>query len=119
VLQCTALVTPEPLPPSGAKMAKIRRGLLIFLLINILIIGLLVRSVFTLITLLFEDGARDAILRAEIPAPNSELIEQKPRFIPKIIHQTYVNESIPEHWREAQQSCLDYHMDYEYKVSVE
>ncbi|KAH0566407.1 hypothetical protein GP486_000190 [Trichoglossum hirsutum] len=97
-------------------MVKIRRGLLIFLVINIAIIGLLVRSVFTLITLLFEDGARDAILRAEIPAPNSELIVQKPRFIPKIIHQTYVNESIPEVWREAQQSCLKFHEDYEYKL---
>jgi mannosyltransferase OCH1-like enzyme len=98
-------------------MVKVRRGLLIFLVINIIIIGLLVRSVFTLITLLFEDGAQDAILRAEIPAPNSELIEQKPRFIPKIIHQTYVNESIPEVWKEAQQSCLNFHQDYEYRVS--
>ncbi|KAI9864563.1 MAG: hypothetical protein M1813_003052 [Trichoglossum hirsutum] len=97
-------------------MVKVRRGLLIFLVINIIIIGLLVRSVFTLITLLFEDGAQDAILRAEIPAPNSELIEQKPRFIPKIIHQTYVNESIPEVWKEAQQSCLNFHQDYEYRL---
>lgn len=37
--------------------------------------------------------------------------------IPKIIHQTYANHSIPDHWKQAQQSCLDLHPDYEYKVS--
>ncbi|KAF4307731.1 hypothetical protein GTA08_BOTSDO04291 [Botryosphaeria dothidea] len=35
--------------------------------------------------------------------------------IPKIIHQTYANHSIPDHWKQAQQSCLDLHPDYEYK----
>lgn len=38
------------------------------------------------------------------------------QYIPKIIHQTYINESVPEHWREAQRSCIDLHEDYEYKV---
>jgi inositol phosphorylceramide mannosyltransferase catalytic subunit len=93
-----------------------RRGLLIFLLINFLIIAFLVRSVFTLLSLLVEDASADAIHRSEIPAPNSPLIDSRPQLIPKIIHQTYVNESIPEHWREAQQSCIDLHEDYEYKV---
>ncbi|KAF4539463.1 Mannosyl phosphorylinositol ceramide synthase SUR1 [Lasiodiplodia theobromae] len=35
--------------------------------------------------------------------------------IPKIIHQTYANRTIPDHWKQAQQSCLDLHPDYEYK----
>src|SRR2546421_13129489 len=98
-------------------MVKIRRGLLIFILVNLFIVGTLVRTVFTLITLLFEDGATDAIPRADIPAPNSGLIESKPQFIPKIIHQTYKNETIPDIWKAARQSCLDLHRDYEYKVS--
>ncbi|KAH0543385.1 hypothetical protein FGG08_002341 [Glutinoglossum americanum] len=97
-------------------MVKIRRGVVIFLFISVVVVGFLVRSVFTLITLLFEDGLRDAIPRAEIPPPNSELIGKRPQLIPKIIHQTYKNESIPERWREAQQSCLDMHPDYEYKL---
>ena len=95
-----------------------RRGLAIFLFINALIVTFLVHSVFTLLTLLIEDGSTDAIHSAEIPAPNSPLIDSKPQLIPKIIHQTYINESVPEHWREAQTSCIDLHEDYEYRVNL-
>ena len=95
-----------------------RRGLAIFLVINALIVTFLVHSVFTLLTLLIEDGSIDAIHSAEIPAPNSPLIDNLPQLIPKIIHQTYINESVPEHWRQAQRSCIDLHEDYEYKVST-
>lgn len=93
-----------------------RRGLLIFILVNLLILTLLVRSVSTLLSLLVEDAAADAIHRAELPSPNSSLIEQRPQIIPKIIHQTYKNETIPDVWVEAQQSCIDLHPDYEYIV---
>jgi mannosyltransferase OCH1-like enzyme len=37
-------------------------------------------------------------------------------LIPKILHQTYINESIPEKWVQAQKSCVDLHPDYEYKL---
>ncbi|KAA6407186.1 MAG: mannosyl phosphorylinositol ceramide synthase SUR1 [Lasallia pustulata] len=93
-----------------------RRGLVIFLVVNLLIIAFLVRSVSTLLSLLIEDAANDAIHRAELPAPNSPLIDGRPQLIPKIIHQTYVNDSVPERWRDAQQSCIDLHEDYEYKL---
>ncbi len=93
-----------------------RRGLAIFLFINLIIVGFLLNSVRTLLSLLIEDGAADAITRAEIPAPNSGLIDNRTQLIPKIIHQTYLNESIPGHWKGAQQSCIDLHKDYEYKV---
>lgn len=93
-----------------------RRGLVIFLLVNLLIIAFLVRSVSTLLSLLLEDAAADAIHHAELPSPNSSLIEQRPQIIPKIIHQTYKNETIPEVWVEAQRTCIDLHPDYEYIV---
>jgi mannosyltransferase OCH1-like enzyme len=93
-----------------------RRALVVFLLVNILIIAFLIHSCFTLLTLLIEDGAKDAIPRAEIPAPNSPSNDSRPQLIPKIIHQTYINESIPARWRDAHQSCLDLHEEYEYKV---
>ena len=93
-----------------------RRGLLIFLVAFLVLVSFLVRSVFTLLSLLIEDASADAIHRAELPSPNSSLIEQRPQIIPKIIHQTYKNETIPEVWKEAQRSCLDLHPDYEYIV---
>lgn len=93
-----------------------RRGVLIFILVNVLIIAFLVRNVFTLLTLLFEDASADAIHRADIPSPVSSLLETRPQVIPKIIHQTYINESIPAQWVEPQQSCINLHPDYEYMV---
>jgi inositol phosphorylceramide mannosyltransferase catalytic subunit len=93
-----------------------RKGLLIFFLINLAIVAFLVNSVWTLLTLLVVDGSNDAISRAELPGPNSGPIDGKAQIIPKIIHQTYANTSLPSHWKEAQQSCLDLHEDYEYKV---
>ncbi len=94
-----------------------RRGTIIFLVVNFAIIGLLLNACSTLISLLFEDGSADAIHRAEIPAPGSDLIENRTQLIPKIIHQTYINSSIPEQWKAGQQSCIDLHDDYEYIVS--
>jgi mannosyltransferase OCH1-like enzyme len=93
-----------------------RRGVLIFLISTVFILGFAVHSVWTLLSLLVVDGHQDAISRAELPAPNSDAISERPQLIPKIIHQTYVNESIPDHWKQPQQTCLDLHPDYEYKV---
>src|SRR2546423_8562912 len=93
-----------------------RRGLLVFLLLIFLFLGLAIRSVFTLITLLSEDASADAIHRSELPAPNSTLTNPPPQLIPKIIHQTYINASIPTRWLAAQQSCLDLHPDYDYML---
>ena len=95
-----------------------RRSVGAFLLILLLIVGYALHSVSTLLALLVEDASADAIHRSELPAPNSTLIDQRPQKIPKIIHQTYINESVPEHWREAQSSCIDLHEDYEYKVGI-
>lgn len=95
-----------------------RRGLILFLVCNLIIIGFLVNFLFTLITLLFEDCSADAIRSVDIPAPNSQLIDSRPQLIPKIIHQTWQNETVPEKWQKAQQSCLDLHGDYEYKVRL-
>ncbi|KAG4415469.1 hypothetical protein IFR04_011402 [Cadophora malorum] len=91
-----------------------RRGTIVFLVINLIIIGFLLNAFSTLISLLFQSGAADAIHRAEIPAPGSDMIENRTQLIPKIIHQTYINESIPERWQAGQQSCIDLHEDYEY-----
>lgn len=93
-----------------------RRSVLVFLLITILIVTFLLHTVSTLLSLLIEDASADAIHRSDIPAPNSTLIENRPHLIPQIIHQTYINESIPGHWLPAQQSCLELHPDYEYML---
>jgi len=95
-----------------------RKGILIFLLINITIVTYLVYSVWTLLTLLIVDGSSDAISRAEIPGPGaSDPFNGRKQLIPKIIHQTYANTNLPEHWRVASDSCRTIHKDYKYNVS--
>lgn len=93
-----------------------RRAVVVFFVANLLLVGFLVRSVSTLLRLLVEDGSADAIHRAELPVPDvqSDLLPQ----IPKIIHQTYINDSIPARWEGPRRSCLDLHEDYEYMVCV-
>lgn len=86
------------------------------MVVNVLFFGVVLNEVFTLITLLFDDCSKDAIHAIDIPAPNSALIDQRPQLIPKIIHQTWRNESIPEKWQAPQKSCVNLHSDYEYKV---
>jgi len=96
-----------------------RRAVLYFLVVNLVICVFLIHSVWTLLTLLVYDGSSDAISRAELPAPGSDSIGGRARMIPKIIHQTYINESIPLVWQEAQQSCIDLHTPedgWEYKL---
>lgn len=90
--------------------------MIIFLVFNIILFGFLIHSIFTLVTLLFDDCSAYAIRSYEFPAPNSELIDQRPQLIPKIIHQTWRNETIPAMWVEPQQSCVNLHTDWEYKV---
>ena len=105
-------------PTSYLPTPTMRRGTIIFLVVNLFVIGVLLNAFSTLISLLFEDGSADAIARAEIPAPGSDLIENRTQLIPKIIHQTYINESIPEQWKAGQESCKALHKDYEYKVGL-
>ncbi|KAH7122463.1 nucleotide-diphospho-sugar transferase [Dendryphion nanum] len=93
-----------------------RRNIIIFLLVTVAVLGFAVHSVWILLSLLFVDGSEDAISRAELPAPKSGAISERPQLIPKIIHQTYINESLPEHWKGPQKSCLDLHPNYEYKL---
>jgi inositol phosphorylceramide mannosyltransferase catalytic subunit len=92
-----------------------RRSLLVFIFVLVALLLFALHSVSTLLSLLIEDASADAIPRDELPDVNEVLPPTYPQRIPKIIHQTYINESIPERWRAAQQSCIDLHTpEYEY-----
>lgn len=95
-----------------------RRGISIFLFACLLVFVLLIRNIWTLLSLLVEDAAADAIQRVELLSLNASLIDQRPQIIPKVIHQTYKDDNIPEVWLDAQKSCIDMHPDYEYIVRL-
>ncbi|SCV03317.1 LAMI_0H07184g1_1 [Lachancea mirantina] len=81
---------------------------------HLAIVVVLVYLTFDLLTLAIDDTNQDALQNSELnPSPDSD---HRPLLIPKIIHQTYKTEEIPEHWRAGQQRCIDLHPDYEYKL---
>jgi mannosyltransferase OCH1-like enzyme len=97
-----------------------RRGVLAFVVCTVIFLGLAVHQVWTLLELLVFNGIGDAILKDDVPPVGSELDddETSKHMIPKILHQTYVNSSIPVVWQEAQASCLKLHPkpEWEYKL---
>jgi mannosyltransferase OCH1-like enzyme len=68
---------------------------------------------YTLISLWTENWSADRIHSAEL---NSTYALTHPPLIPKIIHQTWRNETIPPAWRAAQESCQRLHGDWEYML---
>lgn len=69
-------------------------------------------QLFDLITLLYDDSRQYGLLSTELN--NSNYLQSQPQLIPKIIHQTYKTNSIPDIWKEGQQSCIDLNPDYQY-----
>jgi inositol phosphorylceramide mannosyltransferase catalytic subunit len=91
-----------------------RRALLLLILFVSAILCGAVYLVSSLIGLLFESGLQNAILPDTLASRSYWSEERRP--IPKIIHQTWKNETIPEAWSIAQYSCRDLHPDYKYIV---
>lgn len=91
-----------------------RRPTQLLLAAVVLLIVWLTYMCSTLIALLFESGKTYAILPDEIPAPGAK--DERAVLIPKILHQTYINDSIPKQWQEGQKACVDLHPDWKYIV---
>ncbi|EDO15350.1 hypothetical protein Kpol_457p1 [Vanderwaltozyma polyspora DSM 70294] len=101
-----------------------KKELVYLLLANISVLTIVLYTTFDLLTLAVDDTFKDAFTDHELNPEhyntntdtsnvNSTALN-KPQLIPKIIHQTYKTEEIPEHWKEGQQRCIDLHPDYEY-----
>ena len=91
-----------------------RRPLLLLMVMVGVLVGGAVYLVSTLIALLFETGLASAIDPEQLSVRLGWGEDRRP--IPKIIHQTWKNETVPEMWSIAQYSCQDLHPDYQYIV---
>jgi inositol phosphorylceramide mannosyltransferase catalytic subunit len=89
---------------------------LIFISVAALIVSTLAYRLRFLFGLLLEDGRRDAVFASELLSPARDREQNHTVVIPKIIHQTYKTEHIPEHWRAGQKAVKELHLDWEYKV---
>ncbi|WLF79836.1 CSG1/SUR1-like protein [Lodderomyces elongisporus] len=91
-----------------------RKELKYILWAHVALVIYLIYLSFDLITLLHDDTYSDALIDFELnPSKNSGQLN-KPALIPKIIHQTYKSENIPDIWKAGQQACIDLHEDYQY-----
>jgi mannosyltransferase OCH1-like enzyme len=63
-----------------------------------------------------ENDRRDAVFPSEFLGAANERELNLTALIPKIIHQTYKTEEIPEHWMAGQQAVQELHQDWEYMV---
>lgn len=89
-----------------------RKELQFIIGLHLAILLFLVYQTFDLMTLLHDTSFKYALLEMDVNPPDN--LPKKPELIPKIIHQTYKNETIPDIWKEGQQRCIDLHPDYEY-----
>jgi len=76
-----------------------RRAVIILLLVVFTPLLYFLYIASSLIALLFEDGLRDSVSLTAIEAHGNSSHSHP---IPKIIHQTWKNENIPEQWQIAQ-----------------
>lgn len=98
-----------------------RRAPLIYLVLTLLIVTLLAYRSKLLIGLLFEDGSLDIVPPGSLTGhgPGLDALRNSRPLIPKIIHQTYRNTTIPAAWRAGQRKLRDLHEDYEYMVPTQ
>jgi hypothetical protein len=104
-------------PKKYLRLLRPRRSAVILVLIDFLIVAILVKAFWPLITLLRRN---EELFGARLTLPLNDtsfaptLPEQQ--TIPRIFHQTSANETVPEAWKDLVKSCRDAYSDYEYKV---
>ncbi|CAI4060040.1 hypothetical protein SUVZ_04G3720 [Saccharomyces uvarum] len=94
-----------------------KKELKFLIIANAVLLFSIIHYTFDLLTLCIDDASKDALLDEELnPAKDtdSKFNETHPQLIPKIIHQTYKTNIIPEQWVEGRQKCVDLHPDYTY-----
>ena len=72
----------------------------------------LIWFLFDLITLLYDNSNQFALTDNDLN--NKDFINSQTPLIPKIIHQTYKDDNIPNHWKNGQKNCQILNPDYQY-----
>ena len=97
-----------------------RKTVACILLVTIAIMSSLVWFLEPLIILVRKN---DSLFRPEVPFVNgdghpttSASFESGNNMVPRILHQTYATDRIPDNWEASQQSCKLAYADFEYMV---
>ncbi|KAI5460629.1 nucleotide-diphospho-sugar transferase [Mariannaea sp. PMI_226] len=95
------------------RIPRLGRVNVILLIIDLAVVGLLLRGFQPLITLLRRN---DEMFGPRIHLSQQDTLGSSQYKIPRILHQTTATDEIPEIWVESQKSCLDAYSDFEYKL---
>ncbi|KAF7559247.1 hypothetical protein G7046_g4908 [Stylonectria norvegica] len=99
------------------RFPRLRKAALWLILTDIVIFGILIAAFWPLITLLTRNeelfGPRFSVSPNDAPDAWSRPSERR---IPRILHQTTANTTIPEKWVESQQSCINAYSNFEYHL---
>ncbi|CAH02356.1 mannosylinositol phosphorylceramide synthase catalytic subunit CSH1 [Kluyveromyces lactis] len=79
---------------------------------HLVLLVFIVYTMFDLMALTIDTTFKDALTSTDLNPPSTAV--QHAQLIPKIIHQTYKTEEIPEHWKDGQRKCIELHPDYKY-----
>lgn len=93
-----------------------KKELIFTLFGNFLLIMFFLYYTFDLHMLIIDDTLEDSIPTKDIALNSTWSITnaKENTLIPKIIHQTYKNETIPPHWKAGQAQCQKLNPDYKY-----
>ncbi|KAM5345062.1 hypothetical protein ACJ41O_010924 [Fusarium nematophilum] len=104
-------------PRKYLRCFKPRMQTVCLLIIDVIILVVIIRTIQPLITHLVRNKELfSPTLTLPVPKDSDKRRPAAPRKIPRILHQTVKNETIPEKWVESQQSCKEMYHDYEYKL---
>ncbi|EEU35805.1 uncharacterized protein NECHADRAFT_55741 [Fusarium vanettenii 77-13-4] len=99
------------------KSARLGRAAVYLLLIDLVIFGLLLHTLHPLITLLRRN---EVLFRPQVTLTRHgtpRIFNRPDRYkVPRILHQTCANETIPDAWVHSQRSCINAYSDFEYKL---
>ncbi|KAH7246771.1 nucleotide-diphospho-sugar transferase [Fusarium tricinctum] len=102
--------------PKKLRFPRLHKIAVIFLLIDIFIVVALVKMFDPLITLLLRN---EELFSARLTLPLNDtsfnLSPLQKQTIPRILHQTSANETVPYAWTDLVQSCKSAYSDFEYK----
>ena len=99
------------------RLPRVRGPLILLLIVDFILFLLLLHALEPLITLLLrnEELFPDEPIPFHHSLPNAKQNKSSQK-IPRILHQTCANATVPDKWVAAQQSCLEMYPDFEYKV---
>lgn len=100
--------------PDRRRFQRLTKTTICLILTDLMFVGMVVSLLEPLIILLWRN---EELFRPQVPLlGDAPTLHTDPAAIPRILHQTCANSTIPSKWVNSQQTCKEVYSDFEYKV---